>query len=210
MHNVPTSKAVLHKFLRDGNIMFRIYCRTLHQRVPTRVGEAHLSMADILKSETSSFCKDVEVVYRTKIPECQVVIGLLKLTVKLEARRKHFGSDFPDKLNKESLSSNAGNNCVSRKHDSKASLRHVSDPTPVPRCEDFSISRRIFKNNGKKIMSCDVSKEEEFCKNDQRKIELGDEGAYPSLREVRVNKVRHAFRLVLLSHFGIQTKLLVL
>jgi hypothetical protein len=163
-------------------------------------------MTDILKSKTFSFCKGVEVVYGNRIPECQVVIGLLKVTVKLEARRKHFGSDFPDILNKESLRSNAGNNCVSGKHDSEASLRHVSDPTPVPRCEGFD----IFKNNGKKIMSYNVSKEEEFCKNDQQKIELGDEVAYPSLREVHVNKVRHAFRLVLLSHFGIQTNLLVL
>jgi len=174
--------------------MFRIYCRTLHQRVPTQVGEAHLTMTDILKSENFSFCKDVEVVYRTKIPECQVVIGLLKVTVKLGATRKHFVSDFPDKLNKESLSSNAGSNCESRKRDSEASLRHVSDPTPAPRSEDFSISRRIFKNNRKKVMRCDVSKEQESCKNDQQKIELDDEVVYPSLREVCFNKVRHAFR----------------
>ena len=194
LHNVPTSKASLHKFLKDGNIMFRIFCRTLHQRIPTQVGEAHLRMTDILKSETFSFCKDVEVVYGTEIPECQVVIGLLKVTVRLGARRKHFGGDLPDKLNTESLSSNAGSNCVSRKHDSEASLRHVSDPTPAPRSEGFNTPRRIFKNNGKKIMSCDVSKEEEFCKNDQRKTELNDEVAYPSLREVCVIKVRHAFR----------------
>jgi len=199
-HNVPTSKAALHKFVRDGNIMFRIYCRTLHQRVPALVGEAHLNMTDILKSETLSFRKDVEVVHRTKIPECQVVIGLLKVTVKLEARRKHFGNVFPDKLNKESLSSSAGSNCVSRKHDSEANLRHVSDPTPAPQSEGFNISRRIFKNSRKKVMSCDVSKEQEFCKNDQQKIELDDEVAYPSLREVCVNKVRHAFRRMCCYH----------
>jgi hypothetical protein len=139
-----------------------------------------------------------------------VVIGLLKVTVKLGATQKHFGSDFPDKLNKESLSSNAGNNCMSRKHDSEASSRHVSDPTPAPRSEGFNISSRIFKNNRKKVMSCDVSKEQELCKNDQQKIELDDEVAYPSLREVRVNKVRHAFRHVLLSHFVTQTTFLVL
>jgi hypothetical protein len=160
-------------------------------------------MTDILKSETFSFCEEMEVVYRTKIPECQVVIGLLKVTVKLAARQKHFDSDFPDRLNKESLSSNAASNCVSRKHDSEASLRHVSDPKSAPRCESFSISRRIFKNNGKNAMRCDVSKEQESCKNDQQKAELDDEVAYPSLREVCVSKVRHAFRHMLLSHFVI-------
>lgn len=194
---MPTSKASLHKFLRDGNITFRIYCRTLYQRIPTQVGEAHLRMTDILKSETLSFCKDVEVVYRTKIPECRVVIGLLKVTVKLGARRKHFGSDFPEKLNGEFLSSNGGNSCVSRKPDSEAILRHVSDPTPAPRCEGSSISRRIFKNNRKKVIGCDVSKEQEFCKNGQQKITLADEVIYPALREAHVNQVRHAFRLVL-------------
>ena len=194
LHDVPTSKTSLHKFLRDGNIMFRIYCRQLHQRLPTQVGEARLRMTDILKSEIFSFCKDVEVVYRTKIPECQVVIGLLKVTVKLGTRQKHFGNDFPDKLHKECMSSNVCNNCESRKHDAEASLRHVSDPTPAPRCDGFSISRRIFKHSRKKVTSCDVSKEQEFCKNDQQKVELDDEVVCPSLTEVCVNKVRHAFR----------------
>jgi len=151
-------------------------------------------MTDILKSENFSLCKDVDVVYRTKIPECQIVIGLLKVTVKLGARQKHFDSDFPDKLNKEFLSSNAGSNCESRKQDSEASLRHVSDPTPAPRSEGFNISRRIFKNSTKKTMSCDVSKEQEFCNNDRQKTELDDKVAYPSLREECVNKVRHAVR----------------
>ena len=206
LHNVPTNKASLYKFLRDGNIMFRIYCRTLHQRMPTQVGEAHLSMTDILKSETSSLCKDVEVVCRTKIPESQVVTGLLKVTVKLGARRKYIDSDFPDKLNKEFLSSNAGGNCESGKRDSEANLRHLSDPTPAPRSEGFNISRGIYKNSRKKVMSCDVSKEREFCKNVQQEIELDDKLAHPSLREVCVNKVRHP----VLLHFVIETKSLVL
>ena len=208
LHNVPTNKASLREFLRDGNILFRIYCRTLQQRVPTQVGEAHLSMTDILKSETFSLCKDVDIVHRTKITECQVVIGLLKVTVKLGARRKDFDSDYPDRLNKEFLSSNAGSNCESRKQDSEASLRHVSDPTPAPRSEGFNISRRVFKNSRKEVMSCDVNKEQEFCKNDQQKIELDDEVAYPLPREVCVNKVRHA--AVLLSNFVIQSKFLIL
>jgi len=194
LHNVPTNKASLHKFLMDGNIMFRIYCRTLQQRVPTQVGEAHLNMTDILKSETFSLCKDVDIVYRSKIPEHQVVIGLLKVTVKLGATRKHFDSDFLDKLNKEFLNSNAGSNCESRKQDSEASLRYVSDPTTAPRSEGFDITRRIFKNSRKKVMSCDVSKEQEFCMNDRQKTESDDEVAYPSLREVCVCKVRHAVR----------------
>jgi hypothetical protein len=158
-------------------------------------------MTDILKSENFSFCKDVEVVYRTRIPECQVVIGSLKVTVKLGATRNRFGSDFPDKLNKESWNSNAGSsNCESRKHDNEASLRSVSDPTPAPGSEGFSISRRIFKNNRKKVMSCDVSKEQEFCKNDQQRIELDDEVVYPLLREVCFNKVRHASRRMCCYH----------
>jgi hypothetical protein len=156
-------------------------------------------MADILQSEIFSFCKDVEVVCRTKIPECQVVVGLLKVTVKLGARRKYF--DNNDGLNKEFLDSKAGNNCASRKHDSEASSRHVSNPTPAPRCDGFNISRRIFKNSRKKVMSCGVSKEQEFCKNGQQKSELDDEVVYPSLRELTVNKVWH----VLLSHLVIQT-----
>jgi hypothetical protein len=261
MHDVPTSKASLHKFLRDGNVTFKIYCRPLHQRTPTQVGEAHLRMTDILKSEIFSFCKDVEVVYSTKVPDCQVVIGLLKVTVKLGARWKQLGGDFPDRLNKESLSSDTSNSCENRKHDNEASLRHMSDPTPAPRCDglntssrifnneaslrhmsdptpaprcdglntssrifnneaslrhmsdptpaprcdSFSISSRISKNVRKEVMSCGVSKEQQFCKNDQQMIELVDEVVYPSPREVGVNKVSLAFRCIeLLSHFVIR------
>jgi hypothetical protein len=211
MHDLPTGKASLHKFLRDGNVTFRIYCRPLHQRTPMQVGEAHLRMTDILKSEILSFCKDVEVVYRTKTPDRQVVIGLLKVTVKLGARWKQFGGDFPDRLNKVSLSSDTCNSCESRKCESEASLRHMSNPTPAPTCDGFKISRGIFNNGRKNVMSCDVNKKQELCKNDQQKTELDNGVVYSSQRELCVNKVRQALRRIeLLSHFVIQTRFLVL
>jgi hypothetical protein len=149
-------------------------------------------MTDILKSKNFNFSEAVEVVCGTKISECQVVVGLLKVTVKLEVRQKYFGSDLPDRLNEGSLGTNVGNNYENRKHDSEASLRHVSDSTPSPRHDGFDISKRVFKDSRRKVMSCDGSNIQEFCKNGQQKTELGDKVVYPSTREISVKKVRPA------------------
>jgi len=197
VHMLPTSKTSLHKLLRDVNIAFRIYSRQLSQKIPSKIGEAHLSMTDILKSETFSSCKDIAVLNTTKIPECQVPIGVLKVTVELGSEQKYFGNNFVEKISNEGWGTEADSDYGGVKlgiheYNTEASLKHVSDPRPAPKHHASNISRRFFKNR-RKIISCNINMDPEFSKNSQQKTELEDQVLDSSLSETSLNKVRHYY-----------------
>lgn len=191
LYILPTSKTSFYRLLRDGNITFRIYSRHLHQRLPSQIGEARLRMTDILKSETFIFHKDIEILYRTKIPECQVHIGVLKITVQLGSGQRNFGNNFLNKLNNEGMCTEVVSDCASE-HKPEANLKPVSDTRLAPRHHASSISRRSIKNNGSNGISRDMIKENQFCQNSEQEIELDHRVADSSLSETSLNEVRHA------------------
>jgi hypothetical protein len=199
LHVLPTSKASLHRLLRAVSITFRIYSRQLHQRIPSQIGEAYVEMSDNLLSETFSFYKDIEVLYTTKEPECQMVLGVLKVTVELGSGQKYFGNNFLKKFNNEGLGTEAGSDCEGVKldvfgHKNQSTLKHVSDP----RHHASDISERTFKK-GRNVVSYKINKEQEFCKNNQQNIELEDRMVDSSRSEISLNEVRYALSFACLS-----------
>lgn len=183
--------------MRDGNITFRIYSRQLHQRLPSKIGEACLRMTDVLKSETFIFRKDIEILYRTKIPECEVHIGVLKVTVHLGSGQRKFGNNFLSKLNNDGMHTEVVTDCENMKphafeHKREASLKPVSDVRLAPKQHAPNISRRIIKNSGRNGISRDINEENQFCKNSEQEIELDHRVADSSLSETRLNEVRLA------------------
>jgi hypothetical protein len=150
-------------------------------------------MTDILKSETFVFCKDIEILYKPKIPECQVQIGVLKVTVQLGSEQRHFDNNFLNKLSNEGLCTEAG--CDHEtvrpstfKHKHEASLKPVSDSIPAPRHHASSISGRIIKNNRRSVVSHNINKNRQFCKN-YEEAELHQRVADSSLSETSFNEV---------------------
>lgn len=197
MYILPTSKTSFYRLLRDGNITFRIYSRHLHQRLPSQIGEACLRMTDILKSETFIFCKDIEILYSTKIPECQVHVGVLKVTVQLGSGQRNHGNNFLNKLNNEGMHTEVINDCENMKpdaseHKREANLKPVSDAGRAPRHHASNISRRIIKNSGSSGINHDIIKENQFCKNSEQEIKLDHRVADSSLSEISLNEVRLA------------------
>ncbi|XP_033608790.1 uncharacterized protein LOC111867995 isoform X4 [Cryptotermes secundus] len=193
LYILPTSKTSFCRLLRDGNITFRVYSRHLHQKLPLQIGEACLRMTDILKSESFIFHDDIEILYRTKIPECQVHIGVLKITVQLGSGQRNFGNNFLNKLNSDGMRTEVVSDCENMKpgaseHKREANLKPVSDTRLAPRHHASSISRRIIKNNGSSGISCDVIKENQFCKNSEQEIGLDHRVADSSLSETRLNE----------------------
>jgi hypothetical protein len=193
---LPTDKTSLHRLLRDGIITFRIYSRQLHQRIPSQIGEALLGMADILLSESFSFYKDVEVLYTTKVPECQVTVGVLKVTVELGSGQKYFGNNCLKKLNDERLGTDAGSDCEGVKldvfeHNNQGSLKHMPEPRVTPRHHASDISKRTCRKK-RKVITHNINKEHEFCKNSQQNTESEDGVVDSSLSEISLNKVRYA------------------
>lgn len=180
--------------------MFRIYCRQLHQRIPSQIGEACLRMTDILKSETFIFHKDMEILYRTNTPECQVHIGVLKVTVQLGSGQRNFGNNFLNKLNNEGLPTETGSDCENMKpdtfeHKREASSKPVSEARHALKHHASNISTRIIKNRVRNGVSCNINKESQFCKNTEQDIELDHRAADSSLSETSLNEVMLALSL---------------
>jgi hypothetical protein len=193
-HLLPTSRTSFYRLLRDGYITFRIYSRQLHQRIPSQIGEACLRMTDILKYETFTFCKDIEILYRTKIPACQVHVGVLKVTVQLRSGQRNFGNNFVNKLNGEGLGTEAGSDSENVKpetfeHKREASLKPVSDARLAPRHHISSISRRFVKNSTRHGISYNINKKHQFCKNSEQEIDLDNGVADSSPSETSLNEV---------------------
>jgi hypothetical protein len=154
-------------------------------------------MTDILKSETFIFCKDIEILYGSKIPECQVHIGVLKVTVQLGSAQRNFGNNFLNKLNNEGMHTEVVSDHENMKpdafeHKREASLKPVSDARLASKHHASNISRRIIKNSGRNGISHDINKENQFCKNIEQEIELDHRVADSSLSETSLNEVRIA------------------
>jgi hypothetical protein len=153
-------------------------------------------MADILLSESFSFYKDVEVLYTTKVPECQVTVGVLKVTVELGSGQKYFGNNCLKKLNDERLGTDAGSDCEGVKldvfeHNNQGSLEHMPEPRVTPRHHASDISKRTCRKK-RKVITYNINKEHEFCKNTQQNTESEDGVVDSSLSEISLNKVRYA------------------
>jgi ribosomal protein L32 len=153
-------------------------------------------MTDILQSETFIFCKDIEIVCRSKIPECQVNIGILKVTVQLGSEQRNFGNNFVNKLNNESLCNEAGSDHdsvkpVAFKHECEASLKPVLDSRRAPRHHISNISRGTVKNSRRSAVNHNINNKYEFCKNCEE-VELDHRVADSSLSETNLNEVRLA------------------
>jgi hypothetical protein len=154
-------------------------------------------MTDILKSETFILHKDIEILYRTKVPECQVHIGVLKVTVQLGSGQRNFNNNFLNKLNNEGMHTEVGSDCENMKpdafeHKHETSLKSVSDASLLPEHRAPNISRRIIKNSRRNGVSHDINKESQFCKNSEQEIELDHRVADSSLSEASLNEVRLA------------------
>jgi hypothetical protein len=154
-------------------------------------------MTDILKSEAFIFCKDIDILCRTKIPECQVHIGVLKVTVHLGSGRRNFGNNFMNKLSNEGMHTEVGSDCEDMKpdaleHTCEASLKPVSDASLAPKHHASNISRRIIKNSSRNGISHDINEEDQFCKNSEQEIELDHKVTDSSLSERSLNEVRLA------------------
>ncbi|XP_069677731.1 C2 domain-containing protein 3 isoform X2 [Periplaneta americana] len=94
IHMLPITKTPLYSLLNNVNIMFRIYSRQLHQKIPLQIGEAEFKLAKILKSETLGCCEHIEFFCMATIPEHQLCEGVLKVSVDLGLEGKHFGHNF--------------------------------------------------------------------------------------------------------------------
>jgi ribosomal protein L32 len=190
---LPTSKTSFYRLLSDGNIIFRIYSRQLHQRIPSQIGEACLKMTDILKSETFIFCNDIEILYKPKIPECQIQIGVLKVTVQLGSKQRHFNNNFLKKLSIEGLCTETLSNHETVKpstfrHKHEASLKPMSNSELAPGHHASSISRRIIKNNRSSVICHNMNNNHQFCKNCEE-VELRHRVADSLLSETSLNEV---------------------
>jgi hypothetical protein len=149
-------------------------------------------MTDILKSDTYILCKDIDILYKPKIPECQVQIGVLKVTVQLGSEQRHFDNNFLNKLSNEGLCTEAGGDheTVRRstfKHKHEASSMPVSDSIPLPR-HASSNSRKIIKNNRRSVVSHNINNNRQFCNNCEED-ELCHRVAGSSLSETSLNEV---------------------